>query len=381
MSSPTMWASMSSASAASISSSGAGDGPYARDILSGMTGSGDHPVLGPKGTRLDGASAAPHAGAGRLPDFFIAGHAKCGTTALFLMMRSHPQLFMPVKEPRFFAPELRTRYWRPDESKRLRPRTLEGYKQLFAAARTDQLVGEGTPSYLRSDTAAENIAAVAPDAKIIAVLREPASFLRSFHLQSVRNYDETEKDFRRAMALEPQRKQGKRIPRFSQAPSGLFYSEHVRYAEQLRRFHNAFGHDNVLVLIYDDFRADNEGVYRQVLRFLGVDDTGPAPPVELQTLRYPRFQAVDQLSRAVELARNDRGRVGEATRALANLAPGFGREDRLGSMWRELRYTDPPPPDLQFMLELRRRFKGEVQAASEYLERDLVTLWGYDSLG
>ena len=346
-----------------------------------MTGSGDHPVLGPQGTRLNGASAAPREGTGRLPDFFIAGHAKCGTTALFLMMRSHPQLFMPVKETRFFAPELRTRYWRPQESRRLRPRTLEGYKQLFAAARPDQLVGEGTPSYLRSHTAAENIAAVAPDAKIIAVLREPAAFLRSFHLQSVRNYDETEKDLRRAMALEPERRQGRRIPRFSQAPSGLLYSEHVRYAEQLRRFHNAFGHENVLVLIYDDFRADNEGVYRQVLRFLGVDDTGPAPPVELQTLRFPRFQSVDQLSRAVEIARSDRGRVGGATRAIARVAPGFGPQDRLGAMWRELRYTDPPPPDPEFMLELRRRFRGEVQAASEYLERDLVTLWGYDSLG
>jgi hypothetical protein len=33
------------------------------------------------------------------------------------------------------------------------------------------------------------------------------------------------------------------------------------------------------------------------------------------------------------------------------------------------------------MLELRRRFKPEVAALSEHLSRDLVTLWGYDSLG
>ena len=41
-------------------------------------------------------------------------------------------------------------------------------------------------------------------------------------------------------------------------------------------------------------------------------------------------------------------------------------------------YAEPPPPDESFMLELRRRFKGEVVALSEYLDRDLVTLWGYD---
>ena len=40
----------------------------------------------------------------------------------------------------------------------------------------------------------------------------------------------------------------------------------------------------------------------------------------------------------------------------------------------------PPPPDEALMLELRRRFKHEVVAISEYLGRDLVTLWGYDHL-
>ncbi len=41
----------------------------------------------------------------------------------------------------------------------------------------------------------------------------------------------------------------------------------------------------------------------------------------------------------------------------------------------------PPPVDEELMLELRRRFKGEVEALSEYLGRDLVSLWGYDQLG
>jgi hypothetical protein len=41
----------------------------------------------------------------------------------------------------------------------------------------------------------------------------------------------------------------------------------------------------------------------------------------------------------------------------------------------------PAPPDDSLALELRRRFKAEVEALSEYLERDLVKLWGYDELG
>jgi hypothetical protein len=47
---------------------------------------------------------------------------------------------------------------------------------------------------------------------------------------------------------------------------------------------------------------------------------------------------------------------------------------------RRIVYGDPGPPDEQLMLELRRRFKHEVVALGDYLDRDLVTRWGYDRL-
>ena len=52
-----------------------------------------------------------------------------------------------------------------------------------------------------------------PGAKIIAILREPASFLRSFHLQMVSSGVESERDLAKALALEPERRRGRRIPR------------------------------------------------------------------------------------------------------------------------------------------------------------------------
>jgi Sulfotransferase domain len=329
-----------------------------------------------------GSYAAAPAGTrtGRVPDFFIVGHGKCGTTALYRMLISHPQIHMPVKEPRFFAPDRRTRYWRPASSRRKHPRTFDGYLALFADARPDQRVGEASPTYLRSSLAAANIAAVRPDARIVAILREPASLLRSVHLQAVRNYDETEKDFRTAMALEPDRREGRRIPRFSQFPAVLEYSELVRFVEQLRRYHAVFAPENVLVLIYDDFRGDNEGTVRQVLRFLEVDDSLPVPRVELESLRYPRYVLLDQLMRALSIARRTRV-VAPIARAVNSLTQRRLQEsDALGDAWRHIRYTDPPAPDEEFMLELRRRFKPEVAAVSEYLGRDLVTLWNYDSV-
>ena len=316
----------------------------------------------------------------RLPDFFIVGHGKCGTTALHQMLRRHPQIHMPVKEPRYFAPDRRTRYWRPASSMRRHPTTLDGYLALFTGARPDQRIGEATPTYLRSTLAAENIAAVQPDARIIAILREPASLLRSVHLQAVRNYDETERDFRKAIALEDSRRAGRNIPRLSQFPQVLMYSELIRYVEQLRRYHAVFAPEQVLVLIYDDFRADNEGTVRQVLRFLDVDDTLPVPPVELDTLRTPRYVWLDQAMRMSAMARRTTPGAKLANGLTTVMPPPLRNSSTRAELARRIRYTDTPPPDQQLMLELRRRFKPEVEATSEYLGRDLVTLWGYDSM-
>jgi hypothetical protein len=314
----------------------------------------------------------------RAPDFFIAGHSKCGTTAIFDMLKRHPQLHMPVKEPRYFVPELRSRYWRPASSRRLRPHTLEGYLALFAGARPDQLIGEATPEYLRSFEAPRRIADVQPDARIIAVLREPTSFLRSLHLQAVHNYTETEKDFQKAIELEPARREGRRIPLLSQTPQALLYSDHVRYVAQLRSYHAAFPRERVLVLIYDDFRADNVGTVREVLRFLDVDDSLELEPIRTPTLPGVRFQLLHQLARADSIARRNR-LTGPPTRALQRVLPEPLRA-AAGALWRRLIFRELQAPDERFMRELRLRFKPEVVALSEYLDRDLVALWGYDAV-
>ncbi|HTY97450.1 MAG TPA: sulfotransferase, partial [Solirubrobacteraceae bacterium] len=94
---------------------------------------------------------------GRLPDFFIAGHQKCGTTALYLMLGAHPQIFLPaVKEPRYFATDLRSTRARSRPSDHTP--TLEWYAALFAAAAPGQVAGEASPVYLRSRVAPAAIA-------------------------------------------------------------------------------------------------------------------------------------------------------------------------------------------------------------------------------
>jgi hypothetical protein len=312
----------------------------------------------------------------RLPDFFLVGHPKCGTTALYEALRRHPQVFMPdCKEPWFFASELQARMPpRPEGS----PETLEQYRSLFDAARPEQLAGEASALYLWSRSAPGRIAAVQPQARIVAILREPASFLRSLHLQFLQTYVETESDLRTALELEAARRTGQRLPRYSYWPQALMYSEYVQYTEQLKRYHAAFGHEQVLVLIYDDFRRDNEGTVRTVLRFLGLDDTVPVQTGEVNPTVQPRSQRLHELVHAVGVGRGPLSRsVKEAMKALT---PARLRRRALRATQQRLVFAKPQPPDEQLMLELRHRFTAEVSSLSEYLGRDLVELWGYDRL-
>jgi hypothetical protein len=323
---------------------------------------------------------APAAPARTIPDFFIVGHPKCGTTALYLSLRRHPQIFMPdVKEPRYFATDLRSRF--PARSPAARAlHTLDGYLALFDEAMPGQRVGEASPQYLRSRAAPGNIAEIAPAARIIAILREPASFLRSFHMQMVSSTVETQRDLRKAMALEEARRQGRRIPRRSHHPDALQYSDHVRYVEQLRRYHSTFAPENVLVLIYDDFRRDNDATIRKVLRFLEVDDTRPIETLNTKPLKAVRSLQLRNIANATRTARTNPVAASPLARAANALIPKPARNPKVRALWRSVVFSAPRPPDEQFMLELRRRFKPEVVALSEYLGRDLVDLWGYDRL-
>ncbi|MGO9321423.1 MAG: sulfotransferase family protein [Solirubrobacteraceae bacterium] len=311
-----------------------------------------------------------------VPEFFIVGHAKSGTTALYEMLRRHPDIYMPAgKEPWFFASELHERTPpRPEGT----PTTLDEYLALFDAAGDGQRVGEASPQYLWSRTAASAIAEVQPAARIIAILREPASFLHSLHLQLVKSYVETEVDFRKAIALEDERRRGRGIPRYTYWPQMLLYSDHVRYAEQLRRYCAVFPPEQMLVLVYDDFRRDNEGTVRAVARFLEVDEPSSIPVLEANPTERVRSQRLHQMVHAVSVGR---GPISLAVKAAVKaVAPRQLRRNALLATQSLVVFGQPRAPDEGFMGELRRRYKPEVVALSEHLGRDLVSFWGYDEL-
>jgi hypothetical protein len=220
-----------------------------------------------------------------LPDFFIVGAFKSGTTALYDYLREHPQVYMPFhKEPLYFGDDLTRRYGRMTRSQ---------YESLFAAAEPGQRVGEASAWYLYSRSAAQEIRAASPGAQIIIMLRNPVDVMYAQHSQLIFNVEEDIEDFAEALEAEPARRRRERLPPGPLRVENLYYRESVRFADQVQRYYDAFGRERVLVLIYDDFSRDTAGCYRQVLEFLGVDPTF-APDFSIRNpnkrVRFPALQ-------------------------------------------------------------------------------------------
>jgi hypothetical protein len=190
---------------------------------------------------------------------------------------------------------------------------------------------------------------------------------------------ESEPDLAKALALETARREGRRVPRRSHRPQLLRYSEHVRYVEQLKRYHAAFPAEQVMVLIYEEFREENERVLREVLRFLGVDESHPLPIKHVHpTTRGMRSQGLDDLLYSVSQGSSGASRATKS--AVKRLTSRRLRRMAFRAVMRRGVYRDAPPPDERVMRALRERFKPEVVALGEYLNRDLVAIWGYEDI-
>jgi hypothetical protein len=219
------------------------------------------------------------------PDFLIVGAFKSGSTALYEGLRRHPQIFMPFhKEPLYFGDDLTRRYGRYTEAE---------YLHLFDPAKPTQKSGEASTWYLYSVSAAREIHDFNPAMKIMVVLRNPVDVMYAEHSQLIYNVIEDIPDFAAALAAEPDRRAGRRIPPGPINIENLFYRHSVRFAEQLERYFDVFGRAGVHVMLWDDLRRDGATVVRGALDFLGVDSSlAAAPPNanENKRVRSPLLQ-------------------------------------------------------------------------------------------
>jgi len=298
------------------------------------------------------------------PDFFIVGAGKSGTTAMYEYLKQHPEIFMPeVKEPRYFGSDLWDRF--PHFRLFYRP-TEQEYLSYFADAKNEKRIGEATPNYLTSKLAAREIKEFCPSARIIIMLRNPINVLYAAHSQAL--YDGTENISDFTTAIHAGQEERRRLAGTPDRPfvDKYYYRELVKFSEQVKRYFDVFGRDNVHIIIFDDFKANTLKVYKDTLRFLDVDDSFE-----------PEFKVINPnkalRSRALRDFLIDPPPI--IKKLGKHLFPKPLRQQIMRGLYRiNTKYTPRPPMDPELRRQLQEQFKPEVERLSELLGRDL-TLW------
>lgn len=296
------------------------------------------------------------------PNTFIVGAPKCGTSAMASYLSCHPNVFLPdVKEPF---------YWSMDYE-RLRMRhsmtTLENYLELFSPAGPQHsVIVEGSTNYLASEVAIRRILESQPNAKFIAMLRNPVDVVHAFHSEILFSGIETEPDFETAWQLQDQRKAGQLIPAHCEAPQFLQYAEVASYAPQLRRFFSMVPEENRKVILFDDFAADTGASFQEVLDFLSLPSFQMDEFARVNASHDHRFKL---LSKMILNPPAPLRPVMEGVRHVARQFRG-GMMDHVKHWFRKPVKRNPLSED--FRAQLNQFFAGDVAETSELLGRDLT---------
>jgi hypothetical protein len=201
-----------------------------------------------------------------LPNFFIAGAAKCGTSSLDRYLGQHPQIFIPPKkEAHYFSiPSFPKEFKGPgDDGMNLYTiRERDAYYELFTGAEGYKAIGESSVFYLYYPSTAERIHRENPEAKIIILLRNPVDRAFSAYMHLVR--DERENlSFEHGLEQEDERKQRDFEPMW-------LYKELGLYSKQVEHYFEVFGPRQVKVILFEDFIRNTDAVVADVLEFLNV---------------------------------------------------------------------------------------------------------------
>lgn len=204
-----------------------------------------------------------------LPNFFIVGAAKSGTTAIYHYIKQHPEIFMsPVKEPNFFALDgKQARFDGPGDNDYINSfsiHSLEKYKSLFDNATNAISVGEASPSYLYSPIAPKNIYKCIPQAKIIIILRNPVDRAYSQYRHFRRDSREPCSNFFKAFSLSRERLLNNWEWFWDYEGFGYYYS-------QVKRYYDLFDETNIKIYLYDDLKEDATLILKDLFGFLNVN--------------------------------------------------------------------------------------------------------------
>lgn len=260
----------------------------------GLAGTGSGGMQrSPLGRRVRAVVPAPFVSGGRaaargigtatarwrpMPDYLIIGAKKGGTTSVANWLAGHPQVMGMVprlqsaKSPHYFD----INYWRGPAWYASHFPTTRARAMRAARLGATPVCGESSPYYLFHPWAGERIAATLPDARLIAILRDPVSRAYSHYWDSRARCQDDLPTFEAAVDAEAERlgrvdEDVLRDPRaYDRHHDHHGYLARGEYADQLDRLHRHVPAANVLVLTSDDLKNDAASSFRRVESFLGL---------------------------------------------------------------------------------------------------------------
>ncbi len=295
-----------------------------------------------------------------LPNFFVIGAAKSGTSALWQALRQHPEIHPSHrKEPHFFLSNgivpsqtgpgwdylQRVGRWRPGH-----------YAMLFAGSASCKAIGEASTTYLSSPEAAARIHAKLPHSRIIAVLRQPADRAYSAYNFMRQHRVESETTFRGAMAEQDFRLAQGWAPHF-------LYEWYGYYHAHLQPWFGLFPRDRIRVFLYDDWRQEPQRMLSELFRFLEVD-VNFKPVLEPRNVtRLPRVAWLHRLAEDNRCSQSFNPSLWQAGRQWAH--------DRIQTANARFNRIPPPPLHPALRVELTRTYRDDILKLEQLLDRDL----------
>lgn len=295
-----------------------------------------------------------------MPNFFIVGAPRSGTTSLDLYLSQHPDIYIsPKKETHFFAGNpFPSQFTGPGDERLNRLLILDEaqYAQLFACTNGSRAIGEASVFYLSWPGTAERIAQEVPNAKIIILLREPVARAYSAYLLLVRDGRET-LGFEESLNREAERKEKGFEPIW-------WYKELSLYYSQVKRYLDVFGIRQVKVLLYDELAANPGQVLRDIFRFLCVEEE-----VTIDTSVRFNTSGVPKSRRLYRILDNFIYNPGPLEKRIKSLIPPHVRLEwasRITGM-----FLRPVSMDPQLHSHLKTFFAEDVGKLEHLLKRDL----------
>jgi hypothetical protein len=217
----------------------------------------------------EGQAESEKPGAGALPDFLIIGARKAGTTFLYNLLTRHPHVQRAARKELHYFNNL------------IEQEGIEWYRRCFPepgwkdGRRT--ITGEATP-YLAHLYAPERAAKMVPQARLIALLRNPVDRTYSDYQHEVRSGLES-RTFEEAIEAEKARllgEGGKTSEREGRAgANNSRYLSRGIYVDQLLRWWRFFDKEQTLVLKSEDFFENPQQTLKSVFGFLDLPDWEP----------------------------------------------------------------------------------------------------------